>query len=62
MYPNDPAKDLTWWISGSIMCFFIVAGLVEGYTGLFLSSYFPLSLLHYAASAKAISTFVKFAF
>ena len=44
IYPNDPAKSYTWWISGSIMGFFFVAGLVEGYAGVFLSSYFPLSL------------------
>ena len=62
IYPNDPAKQYTWWISGGIMGFFFVTGLIEGYTGLFLSSYFPLSLLQYAATGKAISTFVKFAF
>ena len=45
IYANDPAKSYTWWISGSIMGFFFVAGMVEGYTGVYLSSYFPLSLL-----------------
>ncbi len=45
MYTNDPAKSYTWWISGSIMGFFFVAGLVEGYGRVYLSSYFPLSLL-----------------
>lgn len=44
------------------MGFFFIAGLIEGYLGVFLSTYFPLSLLQYAATAKAISTFVKFAF
>lgn len=44
------------------MCFFIVAALVEGYSGEFLSTYFPFSLLQYAALAKAISTFAKYAF
>jgi len=45
IYPNDAAKLITWYISGGIMLFFVVASLIEGYLGLFLSSYFPLSLL-----------------
>ena len=62
IYPSDPAIKLTWIICSIILGFFFFAGFLEGYAGIMLKSYFPLSLIQYAAVGKAISTFVKYSF
>ena len=62
IYPSDTALKITWILCSIILGFFFFAGLLEGYAGIMLRSYFPLSLVQYAAVGKAISTFVKFSF
>ena len=60
IYPSDAPYKSTVIVWTLVFTIFIVAGLLEGYAGIFMKSYFGVSWLVYAALGKAASTFLKY--
>lgn len=60
IYPSDEPLKLTLYSWGTIMVIFILGGFIEGYGGLYMKSYFGVSLIVYAALGKALSTLIKY--
>ena len=44
----------------TIVTVWLIAGLVEGYTGIYMTRYLGVSWIIYAAYVKALSTFCKY--
>jgi len=60
IYPSDAPYRSTEIVCSAVVIIFILAGLLEGYGGVYMKSYLGVSWLVYAALGKAASTLVKY--
>ena len=61
IYPSDQPYRQTEIGCAVVLIIFVFAGLLEGFGGVYMSSYLGISWLTYAALGKAMSTLVKYA-